>query len=49
MLVIGLAFLVFAALVQFVAMTVVGAAFLVGAVLVVLALLLGERFPSQKP
>lgn len=49
MLVVGLAFLVFAALVHFVSLTVVGAAFLTGAVLVVLALLVGERFPTPRP
>jgi hypothetical protein len=43
MVVIGLAFIIFAALIQFTGLSIVASAFLVGIGLVVLALLLGER------
>lgn len=49
MLITGIAFLVFAALIEFTDFTAVGAAFLTGAVFVVLALVLGERLPTRNP
>lgn len=48
MLLVGIAFLVFAALVHFTSFTVVGAAVIVGAACVVLALVNGEKLPGQR-
>lgn len=48
MLVAGIAFCVFAALMQFAHLGIVASAFIVGIVLVVLALLVGERFTMHR-
>lgn len=43
----GVAFIIFAALIEFAEFTVVASAFVVGIGLVVLGVLIGERFPTR--
>lgn len=47
MLLLGIAFCVFAALIEFAGISIVGSAFLVGAACIILGLVLGERLPSR--
>lgn len=47
MLITGIAFVIVAALIQFALWSVVGALAVVGIALIVLALVLGERFPTR--
>jgi hypothetical protein len=48
MIVTGVAFLLFAALIQFFALTVVAAGFVAAIIFVALGLVLGERFPVRR-
>lgn len=47
MLVVGVAFLLFAALIQFFTLTIFNAALVTGIVMILLGLLLGERVPHK--